>query len=533
MLFGRDVFSFESLENRVMLSAAPAGLSPAQIRHAYGFDATVFSNNGTIYGATGRGQTIAIVDAYSDPSIAGDLRTFDSTYALPNTDINGNFVLTVATPEGTPIVDGGWAQEISLDVEWAHAVAPKADILLVEAASDSFPDLMNAVNYAKTQTGVVAVSMSWGGGEFRGEVNYDSVFTTPAGHTDNNGLAGGVTFVTASGDSGAGTSYPASSPNVIAVGGTTLNVDAAGNYLTETAWSGSGGGNSRIEQTSMPDVAYNADPNTGYAVYDSTSYQGESGWMVFGGTSAGTPQWAGLFADIAQGRNYIGSGSLDGQTQSIPGIYNLPSTDFHDITSGNNGFYSAGVGYDLVTGLGTPVVPRIVDDLVGNGITGAWYGSAATVVPVANIPRSATHFATLDQPVAAAISFAPVDAFVSQTVSFVDTPFASSGSILDDNAETLDVTVQSIFQFYCGPGWPGLHFRWATAEDSRRIAMHEAPVPDSPSRSGLAAAAFAGPSSSVPQTGSLPGNAIPNSVCATSPPAGAFARRGCSSARSL
>ncbi|MDP9172438.1 MAG: S53 family peptidase [Planctomycetota bacterium] len=397
---------FEGLERRLFLSGSPSGLSPAQIRHAYGFDATVFTNGGVVFGATGRNQTIAIVDAYLDPTIASDLRTFDSTFGLPNTDVNGHFVLTVATPEGTPTVDPGWSQETALDVEWAHAVAPKADILLVSAASASFPDLMNAVNYAKAQPGVVAVSMSWGGSDFRGEVNYDSVFTTPAGHVDNNGIGGGVTFLTASGDSGGGSSYPSSSPNVISVGGTTLNVDGSGNYLAETAWSGSGGGRSSVEHTNLPDVAYNADPNTGYSVYDSTPNGGISGWQVFGGTSAGAPQWAGLIADVDQGRNYVGLGSLDGQHQAIPALYNLPSGDFHDITVGDNGLYFATTGYDLVTGLGTPVVPRIVDDLVGNNITGAWFGSASTVVPVANIPRSATHFshvaiAAPHQPVAA------------------------------------------------------------------------------------------------------------------------------------
>ena len=138
-----------------MLSAS--GLSPAQVRHAYGFDSTVFTSNGALYGATGRGQTIAIVDAYSSPTIVNDLVAFDAAYGLPNTDINHNFVLSVATPEGAPPADAGWAQEIALDVEWAHAMAPKASILLVEAASASFPDLLNAVNYAKVQPGVVAV----------------------------------------------------------------------------------------------------------------------------------------------------------------------------------------------------------------------------------------------------------------------------------------------------------------------------------------------------------------------------------------
>jgi subtilase family serine protease len=132
----------------------------------------------------------------------------------------------------------GWALETALDVEWAHALAPKANILLVEASSNLMSDLLTAVNYARNRPGVSAVSMSWGTGEFAGEATYDGFFTTPAGHT-------GVTFLASTGDDGTPGGYPAYSPNVVAVGGTTLRVNRAissPDYVSEIGWTGSGGG---------------------------------------------------------------------------------------------------------------------------------------------------------------------------------------------------------------------------------------------------------------------------------------------------
>ncbi len=250
-------------------TAAPTGYSPAQIRHAYGFDQITF-NNGTVAG-DGSGTTIAIVDAYDDPRIANDLHQFDLYYGLPDppnfTKVNQNGGTSL------PAANAGWITEIALDVEWAHAIAPGASILLVEAASASMTNLLTAVNYARNAAGVVAVSMSWGGGEFSGEQSYDSYFTTPSGHI-------GVTFLAASGDSGSPVGYPAISPNVVAVGGTTLTLGAGGSYGSESGWSGSGGGISAYEaepayqqavvtQTSTfrtnPDVAYDANPSTGFS----------------------------------------------------------------------------------------------------------------------------------------------------------------------------------------------------------------------------------------------------------------------------
>ena len=213
----------------------PSGFSPQQISQAYGFNQIAF-NNGAIKG-DGSGQTIAIVDVADQPNIASDLQTFDSMYGLPPPP---NFVAVNENGGGSlPAPDQNWGLEISLDVEWAHAMAPGANILLVEANSSSYQDLMTAVNYARNQPGVSVVSMSWGSSEWSGESYYDSDFTTPAGHE-------GVTFVASSGDNGS-VEYPSVSPYVLAVGGTELTTDSAGDYLGETAWSGSGGGISTVE----------------------------------------------------------------------------------------------------------------------------------------------------------------------------------------------------------------------------------------------------------------------------------------------
>ncbi|MFL5340798.1 MAG: hypothetical protein ACJ8F7_11670 [Gemmataceae bacterium] len=385
--------NLEVLEHR----AVPAVLTPAQVRHAYGFDQISFLVNGQPIKGDGAGQTIAIVDAYDDPNIFGDLNAFDKQFSIEG-GVNlyskygaATSFLTKVT-QGTPRGSVGWGQEISLDVEWAHTIAPAAKIMLVEANTSSYANLFASVDYARGQPGVVAVSMSWGSGEFSTEASYESHFLTPTGHLGgSNGiggsnLAGGVTFVASSGDSGAPAGFPSVSSKVIAVGGTTLNVDSAGNVLSETGWSGSGGGPSTYitepsYQTSFqssgkrgnPDVSYNADPNTGFYVYDSYGSHGGNWWAI-GGTSAGSPQWAALVAIADQGRALSGSGSLDSGTQTLPALYNLASlsysTYFRDITSGNNG-YAAGTGYDFVTGLGSPIANQIVAGLLTTGSGGS------------------------------------------------------------------------------------------------------------------------------------------------------------------
>lgn len=373
-----------------MATSGPTGYSPAQIRHAYGFDAVAFGTTA----ADGAGTTIAIVDAYDDPNIANDLKQFDLQFGLPDPVFR-----KVNQSGGTtmPAANAGWASEIALDVEWAHAIAPGASILLVEANSNSMSDLMAAVNYARNQPGVIAISMSWGGGEFSSETTYDSYFTTPSGHAS-------VTFFASSGDSGAPVSYPAASPNVVSVGGTSLFL-SSGSYSSESGWGGSGGGISAYEsqpsyqagvvtqsatRRANPDVAYDSDPNTGFPVYDSYNNTGTAKWSQFGGTSAAAPQWAALAAIADQGRALAGLGSLDGRTQFLPALYQLAAADFHDVTSGSSTglpTYSAAAGYDLVTGRGTPVANLVIMDMV------AW-GGGSTTTSAPTAPTSFTAIAT-------------------------------------------------------------------------------------------------------------------------------------------
>jgi hypothetical protein len=364
----------EELEPRTVPTA---GLTPMQVRAAYGFDQLAFSvTHKSSIAADGKGETIAIVDAYDNAQIFSDLDTFDNKFG-----VNGkqslykqygaaSSVLTKATPQGVvpPPAGSTWPWEIDLDVEWAHAVAPAAQILLVEAASNNWSDLLNAVDYARNQPGVVAVSMSWGSGEFSDETGLDSYFTTPAGHA-------GITFVAASGDN-VRAIYPALSPNVVGVGGTTLTVDSSGNYRGETAWSKSGGGYSAYEslpnyqvgtvsgtQRGSPDVAYDADLKTGFSVF----YNGA--WNVVGGTSAGAPQWAALIAIADQGRALNSQGSLDGASQTLPALYALPGSDFHVIAS---------TGWDTQTGRGSPVANLMIPDLVNVAAAGAMSVNAAS-----------------------------------------------------------------------------------------------------------------------------------------------------------
>ena len=371
-----------------MATSGPTGYSPAQIRTAYGFDSVSFGSAA----ANGAGTTIAIVDAYDNPNVANDLHQFSVQFGLPDAAFT-----KVNQTGGTkmPAADRGWGSEIVLDVEWAHAIAPGASILLVEANSNSYPDLMTAVDYARRQPGVVAVSMSWGAGEFSGETTYDSVFTTPAGH-------GGVAFFASSGDTGAPVSYPAVSPNVVSVGGTSLRLSGS-TYGSESGWSGSGGGISVYEskpsyqngvvtqsttKRSNPDVAYDSDPSTGFAVYDSFNNGTASPWSQFGGTSAAAPQWAALTAIVDQGRALAGLGALDGRTQLLPAIYALNAGDFHDVTTGGSTgspSYTAAAGYDLVTGRGTPVANRVIADLVS-------WGSSSTPTTPTPAPTSPTSF---------------------------------------------------------------------------------------------------------------------------------------------
>ncbi|MFN0052915.1 MAG: Calx-beta domain-containing protein [Planctomycetales bacterium] len=355
-----------------LATASPQGFTPAQMRRAYGFDQISF-NNGTIPG-DGSGMTVAIVNAYHNPNIASDLRAFNQQFGLPD------IVFTQVDQTGGtnfPATNGGWAGEIALDVQWVHAMAPRANILLVEANDATDTNMMIAVNYARNQPGVSVVSMSFGRGESFRDRSFDSRFTTPAGHV-------GITFVASSGDDGSPVNWPSSSANVVAIGGTALSADASGNWTGEVGWSGSGGGISAFvnqpnyqkgvvtqstTRRTTPDVSMNASPATGVPVYDTFNNSVSQPWSIVGGTSASAPEWAGLLAIVNQGRAINGLNSLEGNTQTLPLLYSMAASNFRDIVTGTSigaPNYSAGPGYDLVTGRGTPIANLVVNELVGS-----------------------------------------------------------------------------------------------------------------------------------------------------------------------
>jgi len=292
----------------------------------------------------------------------------------------------------------GWASEAALDVEWAHAIAPGANILLVEAKSDSMANFIAAIDFARHAPGVTVVSVSASADEWKTEAMVDSLFTTPPGHP-------GVTFVFASGDDGGTAEYPSSSPNVLSVGGTTLSLSYPPQWYNEMVWSYGGGGESQYEgvpsyqdglglnSRGTPDVSYNADPYTGFAVFES---YGSRGWEQFGGTSAGTPQWAALVAIVNQGRVLAGKTPL---ANAQAALYAMPSADFHDIVNGDNQYFSASPGYDLASGLGSPIAARLIPDMV------AFNGSTNFTVGLPPIDQgtgtSKHHFAIAVDPAAA------------------------------------------------------------------------------------------------------------------------------------
>jgi subtilase family serine protease len=340
---------------------ATPGFTPAGLTEAYSFRDVDVNDKG-------KGQKIALVDAYDDPTAEADLATFSTQFGLPACTIaNGCFKLVYAGGAKPPADTTGWSNEIAIDTQWAHAMAPAATIMLVEAQSNSLKDLIAAVA-AAVQHGATVVSMSWVSPEGSSESQADTYFNVT-----------GVTFVAASGDNGHGVGYPAASPFVVGVGGTSLTVNTNGSWAGETAWSGSGGGTSRFEaepsyqagvQTTgkrgVPDVAYDGNPNTGVPSYNSYACGAcLTGWEQWGGTSIGTPQWAALFAIANSLRVRAGKATL---TQPQVVLYPAAEAAYHDITSGSNGACrsqcQAGPGYDFVTGLGSPIGRALISKLV-------------------------------------------------------------------------------------------------------------------------------------------------------------------------
>lgn len=338
--------------------STPSGETPASLGCVYQVVsplATGCTIAASSLNPNGGAGAIALVDAYDDPTAANDLAVFSSQFGLPAP----NFSVVYAS--GTkPAANCGWGQEESLDIEWAHAMAPNAKIYLVEASSATFAALLQAESVAASLVSAAGggqISNSWSGGEFRGETSDDKYFN-----------ASGIVYFASAGDSAGKVGYPSVSPNVVSAGGTSIQRDANGNFTGEVVWDdqygGTGGGTSRYEsrpsyqntvsnivgsKRGTPDFSFDADPASGVSVYDSTVCSGLSGWLVFGGTSVSSPSLAGI-VNLA-GSRYSSSGN------ELTAVYsNLGNAgDLRDITSGTCGTHSALVGYDLCTGVGSDV----------------------------------------------------------------------------------------------------------------------------------------------------------------------------------
>jgi kumamolisin len=296
---------------------------------------------------TGGSKMIAIVDAYDAPNAAKDLAAFSTQFGLPA----ANFQTVYASGKKPPY-DAGWEFEESLDVQWSHAMAPGAEVVLVEAASSSFTDLMTAEDMASKMVNAAGggeVSNSWGGSEFSGENGYDSHF-----------IKANVVFFASAGD-GPGTIWPSTSPNVVAAGGTTVRrTPSTGVFLSEYPWDSAGGGVSLFEARpsyqstisslvgnfrGVPDLSFDSDPITGVWVLDTNA----GGWNIVGGTSVASPALAGII-------NSAGtfSASSNAELSTIYGNHTA-TADFRDITTGfcgPYGGYSGATGWDPCTGVG-------------------------------------------------------------------------------------------------------------------------------------------------------------------------------------
>ena len=380
--------------------------TPQEIQQAYGYSGLLSS------GVDGSGKTIVIIDAFQNPYIKSDLSIFDSTFGLPDPKFS------VIHPGGLtrfnindPNQDG-WAFEIQLDVEYAHAMAPGANIVLALAKSNDDSDLLATTRYVIDNHIGDVISQSFG----EAEQCMDPTLLAEQHTLFAQAVSEGYTLFASSGDSGAsqfncdGTaaieaaSTPASDPNVTGVGGTTLSAkDPSGDYVSETAWTEifgcnppaidpsdvncSGGGFSTIYPRpsyqggsnagrGVPDVAYNAGVNGGVLthcgvcnlVFGAGSATDPTIFWIFGGTSAGSPQWAGLTADADQ----MAGADLGNINPQLYGLESSQGSVFHDIVKGNNDVaelggagFSAGTGWDPVTGLGTPNAALLLPALAG------------------------------------------------------------------------------------------------------------------------------------------------------------------------
>ncbi|MYM80797.1 peptidase S53 [Duganella sp. FT50W] len=424
-------------------STTVATYTPAQIRAAYGLPALPGSYTGlsaTQAAQLGAGQTIYIVDAMHNPNVAAELSAFNSKFGLPacatkTIATTASLPLAAASASGcelsvvystasggmsatAPAYDAGWATEIALDVQWAHATAPLARIVLIEAASASYDNLLGGVRLAN-RLGAGVVSMSFGGSETSTTSAADSVFS-----------GANMTYLAATGDSGAGVAWPSVSPKVLAVGGTTLSYSGVG-ARSEVVWSNTGGGVSAYVATpayqsgavpgmgtaarrTVADVAFNADPSSGQYVAIIAAGSGTVKWSSVGGTSLATPQWAGLIAianalRVVNGKAALAAphAALYTNISTVAGTY---ASVFKDITSGRHGSCAAcggETGYDQATGLGTPNGGALLSALSGLTVQAAPVVTAATISGKAGAALSFTAPVTASNAVTYALTGAP------------------------------------------------------------------------------------------------------------------------------
>jgi subtilase family serine protease len=464
---GRMTATQETTENEVATPMASgtqvATYTPAQIRAAYGLSPLPTGTpTATQAAQMGAGQTIYIVDSNNDPNVVAELAAFDHAFGLPacatisiqpaaklplptapTTGCTLSIVYNTSTGAMTstaPAYDSGWQTEIALDVQWVHATAPMARIVLIEAPDASLNSLVGAVTLANAM-GPGIVSMSFGTPEGSWTSSVDSAFT-----------AANMTYLAATGDSGASVEWPSVSSHVLGVGGTSLNY-TGGSTRSETVWSGTGGGVSQYTpapsyQTSkvpgmgsvshrlVSDVAFNADPATGQYVAIITPGSTTAGWLSAGGTSLATPQWAGLMAVANAERAQAAKALLGqphtllyGQIASTPATYASAFTDITTGSDGNCGTCVAKVGYDTPSGLGTPNAVGLLASLTGSSgstnlapviASGSVSGTAGTALSF-TVSITATHSVTF------ALSGAPAGMTVSST-GIVSWPKPVAGS---------------------------------------------------------------------------------------------------------
>jgi len=439
--------------------------TPAQIRAAYGLPVLPTSYTGLSAAQAaqfGAGQTIYIVDAQHDPNVVAELAAFNAKFSLPTCTTRTiatnaalplsaasasacEFSVVYATASGTmsttaPAYDNGWATEITLDVQWAHATAPLARIVLIEATDASTSSLLGAIQVANS-LGQGVVSMSFGGPEGNWTTSVDNYFSAP-----------GMTYLAATGDNGAAVSWPSVSSKVVAVGATTLTYSTGGTR-SEVSWSGTGGGTSAyiptpqyqagtlpggtiVSRRTVADVAFNGDPSSGQYIVTIAPGSTTQNWFSVGGTSLSTPQWAGLIAianavRASAGKSALGAphAVLYGQIGASSATY---SSVFFDVSKGSDGTCStctAKTGYDPLSGLGTPNAQNLLTALSGAALpVAAPVVTPATITGQIGVALSFTVSASSVNPLTYSLTGAPVGMTVNSTTGVVTWPTPVAGS---------------------------------------------------------------------------------------------------------